>query len=607
MKSIDYKEEILGSLTDGFWLLSPDSPSMHVSHSFWKLLGVDYPLEKIGIGQMAKHVLHDERSLLESLLDWNECYNQTESHIICFLHAEGGLVWLEIKVKDLQNTSAKKRALMFFDISETKEIERVYNEFDSINNTGGWYVNIAKKQLNWTPYVYKIYGLEEGNLPELKDSITFYKEGESRNRITDLFNRSVEERFEFDDEFEFIDARGVLKWVRSRGKPVFENGKCTMVYGTIQDITQDKLKEQTLIESRRQFENVFNSTFQFCGILDADGTMLEINETAHLFSGVSSEEMQGFKIWDIRWWKSSKENQNRLRNAVKRAAKGELVRYNTIVLDKDQNEVAIDFNLKPLKGFSEKPDRLIAEGRVIQDLVDAQESLNKMMNKVTRQNETLRNFAHIVSHNLRSHAGNISLLTDVLNESNGDNLSEESISMLCEASGRLSETIDHVSDVVVIHTSDEDNYSEINLVDTAEKALASISAILSLASAKVLIEIPADLSVKGVPAYVDSIFLNLLSNAIKYKSKNRIPQVSIKASHVKKMVKIEFEDNGIGIDLKKHGDKLFGMYKTFHGNEDARGIGLFITKNQIESMGGQIEVKSKPGAGTKFDVYLNAL
>jgi signal transduction histidine kinase len=64
------------------------------------------------------------------------------------------------------------------------------------------------------------------------------------------------------------------------------------------------------------------------------------------------------------------------------------------------------------------------------------------------------------------------------------------------------------------------------------------------------------------------------------------------------------EDNGLGIDLDKHGDKLFGMYKTFHTHKDSRGLGLFLTKNQVESMGGKIEVESALGQGSTFKIFL---
>jgi sensor histidine kinase regulating citrate/malate metabolism len=66
---------------------------------------------------------------------------------------------------------------------------------------------------------------------------------------------------------------------------------------------------------------------------------------------------------------------------------------------------------------------------------------------------------------------------------------------------------------------------------------------------------------------------------------------------------LEVKDNGLGLDLKKYGSKVFGMYKTFHGNEDARGFGLYITKTQIEAMGGKITLASEPDKGSTFKVY----
>jgi len=76
--------------------------------------------------------------------------------------------------------------------------------------------------------------------------------------------------------------------------------------------------------------------------------------------------------------------------------------------------------------------------------------------------------------------------------------------------------------------------------------------------------------------------------------------VHFKAWHEDGVVKLTVEDNGIGIDMQRYGNKIFGFRKTFHKNKDAKGIGLFITKSQVEAMGGQIKVESEPGVGTKF-------
>ncbi|WP_239106996.1 ATP-binding protein [Flavobacterium macrobrachii] len=69
------------------------------------------------------------------------------------------------------------------------------------------------------------------------------------------------------------------------------------------------------------------------------------------------------------------------------------------------------------------------------------------------------------------------------------------------------------------------------------------------------------------------------------------------------MKKLSIKDNGIGIDLKRNKEDLFGMYKTFNNNPDAKGLGLFLTKNQIDAMGGKIETESELGIGTNFIIY----
>jgi sensor histidine kinase regulating citrate/malate metabolism len=100
--------------------------------------------------------------------------------------------------------------------------------------------------------------------------------------------------------------------------------------------------------------------------------------------------------------------------------------------------------------------------------------------------------------------------------------------------------------------------------------------------------------------YVDSIILNLLTNAIKYKSDQRKPTVIISLQKTDDFIRLDVKDNGLGIDLERQGRKIFGMYKTFHKHPDARGVGLFLIKNQVEALGGRIDVASKVDEGTIF-------
>ncbi|OCC28252.1 Histidine kinase [Leptospira interrogans serovar Canicola] len=101
---------------------------------------------------------------------------------------------------------------------------------------------------------------------------------------------------------------------------------------------------------------------------------------------------------------------------------------------------------------------------------------------------------------------------------------------------------------------------------------------------------------------MESILLNFLTNAVKYRHPDRVPEITLNAERQENRLILSIKDNGLGIDMKKYGDKLFGMYKTFHNNKDAKGIGLFITKNQVEAMGGKIEVESRLNNGTTFRI-----
>lgn len=105
-------------------------------------------------------------------------------------------------------------------------------------------------------------------------------------------------------------------------------------------------------------------------------------------------------------------------------------------------------------------------------------------------------------------------------------------------------------------------------------------------------------------AYLRSIFLNLISNSLKYCSSKRKPVIHISSEKVNNRIQLIFKDNGLGIDLDKYGDKVFGFRKTFHKNASAKGLGLFIIKSQIEALKGTIAIDSELDKGTKFTINI---
>ncbi|SMG12654.1 PAS domain S-box-containing protein [Marivirga sericea] len=231
-------------------------------------------------------------------------------------------------------------------------------------------------------------------------------------------------------------------------------------------------------------------------------------------------------------------------------------------------------------------------------------SLAKYLGIVEDQNERLKNFTYIVSHNLRSHSANIQGLVYLINKKNPKIAENEYVKMLSKASNKLDETLHHLNNVVSVVSSTEE-MEKINLSDAIATFLDAFENVISEAQLYFLNEISNNVVIEAVPAFLESIITNLLTNAIKYcDSQKDFSFVRISNRSLNGIVIMEVQDNGLGIDMEKYGEKLFGMYKTFHTHTDSRGLGLFLTKNQVESIGGKITVESKLGVGTTFKVFL---
>ena len=230
-------------------------------------------------------------------------------------------------------------------------------------------------------------------------------------------------------------------------------------------------------------------------------------------------------------------------------------------------------------------------------------TLQKSINIIASQNNRLFNFAHIVSHNLRSHSSNLRLLVQLIESIDDPKEKVELISEVKNIGENLNTTIEHLNEIVTIHTNKKQKRKDLLLKDVLALVTNSIRNIIKSGNATITHDFEELSEVRFIPAYLESIFLNLITNAIKYKHPERDTKIVFKSGYEGKKKYLKISDNGVGIDMERFGDQLFGMYKTFHHNTDAVGIGLFITKNQIESQNGTITAESTLGEGTTFTIW----
>ncbi len=284
------------------------------------------------------------------------------------------------------------------------------------------------------------------------------------------------------------------------------------------------------------------------------------------------------------------------------ATNGESFNTEIKMLTKNNREFWVRAKGKPV--FNDHKEIIGIRG-IFQDIDETKArelSLQRTSDIIASQNKRLYNFAYIVSHNLRSHTSNLSLVMELINTTKSKEEKLELISSIEDIASSLNDTIEHLNEVVTIQTSTNKNKSPVKFSESLQHIKMSIGQIIAKSKTAIVSDFSIVDTIDYIPAYLESILLNLITNAIKYKHPERDPVINIVSYIENDKTVLEITDNGIGIDLEKFGGKLFGMYNTFHYNKDAVGIGLFITKNQIEALNGQINVFSEVEKFTTFKI-----
>ncbi len=245
---------------------------------------------------------------------------------------------------------------------------------------------------------------------------------------------------------------------------------------------------------------------------------------------------------------------------------------------------------------------------VLQDVTNAVEDkikLKELAQFLTRQKQQMEQFNQIVSHNLRSPIANLGVLLNYYDESEDEEERAQYIKFLKQSSDSLQDLLNDLVDTVKVLNDKEIPQEPISIETLITKVKRILALEISNAGAKVTLNKVEWESVKYAPIYLESIMMNLVSNAIKYRSEDRAPEIRISAILNEDGEKVlQVSDNGMGINMKRHGEKLFKLHTTFARNKSGKGLGLFMTKQQIEAMGGEIEVESELGVGTTFNINL---
>jgi PAS domain S-box-containing protein len=359
-------------------------------------------------------------------------------------------------------------------------------------------------------------------------------------------------------------------------------------------MTQNKRNPDS--EGTYHFDNFFNISADFICIAGFDGYFKRINPAVSKLLGYSDAELYAKPISSFVYAPDLKITLETREQVYKNKP---LLNFENRYLTKNGAVVWLSWTSMPVE--SEKLVYAIAKNITHKKRIE--EERNLLLANLTQINKELTVLSHKTSHDLKSPINNmlsVFSLIDVSKITDPETL--ELINILKLTSENLKQTLNNSIDELVENESVNTHVEELNISEALNEVLMSINSLVRDSKAIINVDFSDFENISFNKAYMKSILLNLLTNSIKYAKPDHVPVITIQSKKVNGIKQLIFSDEGLGFDMDKVKDKIFGLYEKFHTNIDSNGIGLYLVYNHITSLGGRIAVESKINEGAKFTI-----
>lgn len=431
---------------------------------------------------------------------------------------------------------------------------------------------------------------------------------EDQEWLTKKCMQNLKSKIQCNNEYRIVCRQGRIKWVREIANGVYDkNDNLIYIEGFIQDITAER--DNLLLDNAfNSYQNAINKS-SLVSITDPNGTIIFANDLFCKYSKYSRKELIGQnhrvvnsryhdKIFFSTMWQTIRAGKI-WRGEVKNKAKdGSYYWVDTVITPvlNNRNEIIQFLSIRNI--ITEKK-------KMEQTLIANKNELNKAVLDVTKHYNDMLQFNYIVSHNLRSPIANLLGLCDVLSTNKHSN---EEINIVVDyirtAANKLDDTIKDLN-LILSARSNVPSKQHLSLRDVVRSIMSLLNRKIKSAEAMVHIDIPDDADgLYTIKVYLESVIYNLLDNAVKYRSPERTLVVYLSARKNNRVTTITIRDNGLGFDLTNCGDKLFGLYQRFHSHIEGKGLGLHMSKMQLDSLGGSISVESQVDQGSAFTIII---
>jgi PAS domain S-box-containing protein len=543
-------------------------------------------------------IVFHKLSLIYSKSENYEIFNFTKD---LFLVLFTGLIYRYILSKNDNRNKAVFEKLKNTN-DEIKESNEKYDIVAKATSDTIWDWKIQDDKLLWSKGIKGIFGYNEDQVGE---SSTWWFDKihpEDSIRMSVKLYSFIEQKTEkWQDEYRFKCADNSYKYVLDRGFLLKdESGKAVRMIGAIQDITKQKEEELRL----RLLETVIVQTKDSIIITEADFNkrklpkIIYVNPAFSIMTGYSSNEVIGESPDLLKGPNSDKKEIKKIISSIRN--REECV-IEMICYKKNNQEFWLRFSIIPIYNSDNELSHWVSMQRDISDEKKQEKEKEQLILELTQTNKDLKQFSYITSHNLRAPISNLTGLLNLIEDITiKDPELKEILYGFNKSTHLLNETVNDLTKIMIIKDNPSIQKEEVSLKEVFENVFSQLT--FQIDTHKPILKIDFEkVSVLNInKSYIESILLNLLTNSIKYKSENQKLKITITANQVNDTITLLFKDNGIGIDLERNRDKVFGLYQRFHNYPDSKGLGLYLVKSQVEAMGGTIQIESTVNKGTTF-------